>query len=86
MLSSHSDGQCSVLIEDDGVGFSEPQTSLHGGEHVGLSIMGDRARRFGGSLNVESEPGEGTRIVLEFECSNQKEKADNELESTRTHH
>ena len=48
--------------------------------------MGDRARRFGGSLNVESEPGEGTRIVLEFECNNQTEKADNELESTRTHH
>ncbi|MEM7304129.1 MAG: ATP-binding protein [Pseudomonadota bacterium] len=86
MLSSHADGQCAVLIEDDGVGFSEPQTSLHGGEHVGLSIMGDRARRFGGSLNVESEPGEGTRIVLEFECNNQTEKADNELESTRTHH
>ena len=86
MLSSHADGRCSVLIEDDGVGFSEPKTSLHGGEHIGLSIMGDRARRFGGSLNVESEPGEGTRIVLEFECNNQTEKADNELESTRTHH
>ena len=86
MLSSHADGQCAVLIEDDGVGFSEPQTSLHGGEHVGLSIMGDRARRIGGNLSVESEPGEGTRIVLEFDCNNQTEKADNELESTRTHH
>ena len=86
MLSSSPDGECAVLIEDDGVGFSEPQTSLHDGEHVGLSIMADRARRFGGRLTVESEPGEGTRIVLEFECNNQTEKADNELESTRTYH
>ena len=27
-----------------------------------------------------------TRIVLEFDCSNLNEKADNELELTRTHH
>lgn len=55
-----------VLIEDDGVGFSKPQTSYHSGEHIGLSIMRDRAKRFGGEFTVESEPGEGTRIVLEF--------------------
>lgn len=86
MLSSNDDGQCAVLIEDDGVGFSEPKTSLHSGEHVGLSIMADRAKRFGGSLNIESEPGEGTRIVLEFDSNNLTEKANNELEFTRTHH
>ncbi len=55
-----------VLIEDDGVGFSKPQTSYHSGEHIGLSIMQDRAKRFDGEFTLESEPGEGTRIVLEF--------------------
>ena len=36
--------------------------------------------RSGGSLNIESEPGEGTRIVLEFDSNNLTEKANNELE------
>ena len=36
------------------------------GEHIGLSIMQDRARQLGGELRVESEPGEGTRIMLSF--------------------
>lgn len=66
MMSGDSAGNFSVLIEDDGIGFSEPQTSFHSGEHIGLSIMRDRAKRFDGALHVESEPGEGTRIVLQF--------------------
>jgi two-component system nitrate/nitrite sensor histidine kinase NarX len=36
------------------------------GEHVGLSIMRDRARRLRGQLRIESEPGEGTRVLLTF--------------------
>ena len=66
MMCARPERQYKVLIEDDGIGFSEPQKSIHTGEHIGLSIMRDRAKRFGGTLNVESEPGEGTRIVLEF--------------------
>ena len=66
MMRANGSGRYKVLIEDDGVGFSKPQTSHHTGEHIGLSIMRDRAKRFGGELTVESEPGEGTRIVLEF--------------------
>ena len=66
MMTGDRKGGYKVLIEDDGVGFKEPQSSSHSGEHIGLSIMQDRARRFGGVLEIESEPGEGTRIVLEF--------------------
>ena len=66
MMCASGANSYKVLIEDDGVGFSKPQTSYHSGEHIGLSIMRDRAKRFGGELTVESEPGEGTRIVLEF--------------------
>ncbi|MDW3096191.1 MAG: histidine kinase [Gammaproteobacteria bacterium] len=66
MMCTSSKDSYKVLIEDDGVGFSKPQTSYHSGEHIGLSIMRDRAKRFGGEFTVESEPGEGTRIVLEF--------------------
>ena len=66
MMCGTSPGHYMVLIEDDGVGFSEPRQSIHSGEHVGLSIMSDRARRFGGEFRIESEPGEGTRNILEF--------------------
>jgi two-component system nitrate/nitrite sensor histidine kinase NarX len=55
-----------ILIEDDGIGIS---TQVYGasGEHVGLAIMRERAERIGGTLRVESESGEGTRVVLEFD-------------------
>lgn len=79
-----------VLVEDDGVGFAEPKTSHHSGEHIGLSIMRDRATRFGGKLQVESELGEGTRIVLEFshnpETDTETGAKNNELELARTDH
>ena len=36
------------------------------GEHIGLSVMCERARWLGGTLDIESEPGEGTRVSLAF--------------------
>ena len=87
MMRGNAQGVFKVLIEDDGVGFSKPQTSLHSGEHIGLSIMHDRARRFGAAFNIESEPGEGTRIVLEFTFNEStSQQASHEPELTRTHH
>ncbi len=54
-----------VLIEDDGVGFSPENTTLPlEGEHIGLSAMQQRMEAIGGTLEIESEPGEGTRITL----------------------
>lgn len=61
-----------VLIEDDGVGLQTPAFSGHPGEHIGLSIMEERARKMGGELKIESEPGEGTRVQLTF--SNKQEQ------------
>jgi len=55
-----------VLIEDDGVGLLTPAFSGHPGEHIGLSIMEERARKMEGELKIESEPGEGTRVQLTF--------------------
>jgi two-component system nitrate/nitrite sensor histidine kinase NarX len=55
-----------LLIEDDGMGISNEITTSHPGEHVGLTIMQERAKRIGATLSIESEPGEGTRIELEL--------------------
>jgi two-component system nitrate/nitrite sensor histidine kinase NarX len=65
MLRDSIEGKCHILIEDDGIGINEKVYGTQG-EHIGLSIMRERAARLGGELRVESEPGEGTRIVLEL--------------------
>lgn len=65
MLRDCMQGKCHILIEDDGIGIND-QAYGSPGEHIGLTIMRERAARLGGKLRVESEPGEGTRIVLEI--------------------
>jgi two-component system nitrate/nitrite sensor histidine kinase NarX len=69
LLTRESTGEYVLLIEDDGVGFSTPRRSGHPGEHIGLSILEERARRIGAALHIESEPGEGTRVELVFNPS-----------------
>jgi signal transduction histidine kinase len=49
-------------VSDDGVGF-EP--SLRNGGGFGLPGMRERAERLGGTLQVESAPGRGTRVRVE---------------------
>lgn len=66
LVRCDEDGQFHVLIEDDGQGIQLRKQSAQPGEHVGLTIMEERAQRIGGSLSIESEPGEGTRIELDF--------------------
>jgi two-component system nitrate/nitrite sensor histidine kinase NarX len=56
-----------VLIEDDGIGIPEQVNDGGPGEHLGLQILQERAARIGGDLKIESEAGEGTRIILNFE-------------------
>lgn len=69
MLARESNGQHVLLIEDDGVGFSTPAAGSNPGEHIGLTIMEERARRIGAELRIESEPGEGTRVEVIFDGS-----------------
>jgi two-component system nitrate/nitrite sensor histidine kinase NarX len=64
LLRCRSPGTYLILVEDDGVGFEGAVPQGNPGEHIGLSIMEERARRVGGELSIESEPGEGTRVEL----------------------
>lgn len=66
VLTRKDGEQYLVLVEDDGEGFRAGQLEGKPGEHVGLTIMRERARRIGGELRIESEPGEGTRVELTF--------------------
>ena len=61
-----SGGEHHVLIEDDGIGFNESEIKPVGGEHLGLSILRDRAGQINGEISIDSEPGDGTRVTLQF--------------------
>ena len=74
IMRSTVQGDCSILIEDDGVGMEiPPKTDRVSGDHLGLSIMDERAKRIGGHFVIESELGEGTRITLTFKHQNKIE-------------
>lgn len=55
-----------MSIEDDGCGFNtERLKEQHGGHHVGLNIMRERASRIRAELTLHSQPG-GTRVTLKL--------------------
>jgi signal transduction histidine kinase len=54
------DGALALLVQDDGAGFAADG----GSRGHGLANMRGRAESAGGSLQVESAPGRGTRVVL----------------------
>ncbi len=66
LLSCKGSGEYRLLVEDDGIGFDGSARTGGPGEQVGLTIMEERARRLGGKLSIESEPGEGTRVELVY--------------------
>ncbi len=57
-----NDEQVIVTVADDGVGF-EP-SAVRASGHLGLANLRDRAARLGGSAEVDSLPGTGTRIII----------------------
>ena len=66
LLSRDIDGNIRILIENDGKGFDQTKIHSSEGDHIGLTIMKERARHLGGELKIESEPDEGTRVELNF--------------------
>jgi two-component system nitrate/nitrite sensor histidine kinase NarX len=66
LLTCDPDGDIRILIENDGKGFDQDKIHSSEGDHLGLTIMKERARHLGGELKIESEPDEGTRVELRF--------------------
>jgi len=66
LLSYDADGYIRILIENDGKGFDQSKIHSSEGEHLGLTIMKERAIHLGGELKIESEADEGTRVELRF--------------------
>jgi DNA-binding NarL/FixJ family response regulator/signal transduction histidine kinase len=62
---TYDDASVRVVIEDHGSGFSTyvgPERRKSG--HFGLGIMCERAEEVGGSLEIDSAPGSGTRVTV----------------------
>ena len=59
---AEKDGFLELVVEDDGVGFDPDQV---GPGCYGLAGMRERAVDMGGALQVDSEIGRGTRVVLQ---------------------
>jgi two-component system nitrate/nitrite sensor histidine kinase NarX len=51
------------VVRDDGCGFDATRDNA-AGDHVGLSIMRERAQRIGATLDIRSQPGQGTEVAL----------------------
>lgn len=54
-------GWVELRIQDDGRGFN-PEVIPAG--HLGISIMSERAAQIGASLQIQSQPGRGTNLIV----------------------
>jgi len=65
------DGDCvRLVVADDGRGFSEDELDDRRRQgHVGLRLLTGLVTDAGGTLDVDSAPGRGTRLQLELPVS-----------------
>ena len=70
-----------ILIEDDGIGIEPTTRNVLPGEQIGLKSMRERAARIKAIFTLDSDPGEGTRIILEI---NQQEKVPEDIVAIET--
>jgi PAS domain S-box-containing protein len=59
------DSRVILEIVDDGIGFEQQQAACSGG--VGLSSMRERTAALGGQIEIHSQPGHGTHILVTIE-------------------
>jgi two-component system nitrate/nitrite sensor histidine kinase NarX len=71
-LSAAPGGEVRVVVEDDGKGV-DPRAAaeLH---HYGLTIMDERARGLGGSLEIAGRAGGGTCVAVRFDAKAGKDR------------
>ena len=64
---NYTEEDVEIYIEDDGIGFDlEEITHLEKVDNsgIGISMMRERVYLLGGKLEIESKPGEGTKVVV----------------------
>lgn len=61
------DGQVRVEVADQGAGFDQAEVACS--ERMGLAFMQERVRLLGGTFELDTAPGRGTRIRASLPCS-----------------
>jgi PAS domain S-box-containing protein len=66
LTEAEDNGTVRLVIADNGVGFDQERLGQPEGRHLwGLMTMSERAAAAGGRCRIESQPGQGTRVVVE---------------------
>ena len=64
-----ADNMYRVTIEDDGKGFTQ-QEADEKTNHFGLHIMRERVSILNGTIDIQSEIGKGTKVIIQFPLPN----------------
>jgi signal transduction histidine kinase len=65
---THRDGVVEITISDEGAGF-DPVNRASKQMRLGLIGMRDRVTSLGGTFDLSSQPGAGTRVTARFEIA-----------------
>jgi len=60
-----ADRRLKITVEDDGKGFDLHSVRDPNQQHMGLSIMKERAAHFDGSVRISTAPGRGTLVEID---------------------
>ena len=67
MVRELESSRLQILVEDDGVGIELSSEKVLPGQQIGLKSMRERASRIKAEFTLDSDPGEGTRVILEVD-------------------
>jgi two-component system CheB/CheR fusion protein len=73
VLVEPRDGFIRLVVEDNGVGFDPAERDVIRDKGIGIIGMHERASLIGASLQIESQPGQGTAVYLEAPVARQAE-------------
>jgi two-component system, NarL family, sensor kinase len=67
-VSYETDDTFALEVEDNGIGFNvtEKQQSVSASRGVGLKSMFNRAQLMGATININSEEGKGTKVLVKL--------------------
>jgi signal transduction histidine kinase len=62
----NADSGLRISVEDNGDGFDLHATQDPARQHMGLSIMKERAAKFNGTVRITTAPGRGTVVEIDI--------------------